>query len=192
MPPAVPAPPPDPKIVLFARGVLAILNAWPVLRIAVQESWGGPNAAAKRSWIASTLVDAFETDPPDQDQVEDILLDSMVEEFDVEIEDGSSETVARDIISAWKAACDGQVDFVLRLEADADRLVGRQLESFRMRGNGDDGWEDTDDGSNEDEMDVDDRAPPLMQPQSVERKPDSIIDDEGFELVQKGRGRPRN
>jgi pre-rRNA-processing protein TSR2 len=197
MPPTTSTPPPDPKIVLFARGVLAVLNIWPVLRLAVQESWGGPNAAAKRSWIASTLVDAFEADPLDQDQVEDILLDSMVEEFDAEIEDGSSETVARDIVSVWKAACDGRVDVVLGLEADADRLASRRLASSRIQGNGDDDWEedngdDDHGGSNDGDMDVDDPVPTLMHPQSIEQKPAPIIDDDGFELVQKGRGKSRN
>jgi len=116
----------------------------------------------------------------------------------VEIEDGSSETVARDIVSAWKAACDGRVDVVLGLEADADRFVARQLESSRLQGNGDDEWEEDDgdgdsgSGSNDGTMDMDDQAPTLIQPKPVERKPDPIIDDDGFELVRKGRGKPRN
>lgn len=127
---------PAPQLVLFARGVIAVLNAWPVLRLAVQESWGGPQSAEKRTWIASTIVDAFESDPLDEEGVEDLILDAMAEEFETEIEDGSSQLVAKDILNLWRAACAGESESVLKLEAAADQLARRRLPNTRQGGNG--------------------------------------------------------
>ena len=52
------------SLVAFARGVIARLAVWPVLRLAVQENWGGPKAEDKRTWLAPEIVDAFETQDP--------------------------------------------------------------------------------------------------------------------------------
>jgi pre-rRNA-processing protein TSR2 len=53
--------PPDPTLVLFARGVIARLEVWPALRVAVEQNWGGPSSREKRLWLASEIVDAFDT-----------------------------------------------------------------------------------------------------------------------------------
>ncbi len=53
--------PTSPTILLFARGVLALLDLWPALTIAVTEQWGGPESLEKKTWLASTIIDEFET-----------------------------------------------------------------------------------------------------------------------------------
>ncbi|KAF8313402.1 hypothetical protein DL93DRAFT_2081080 [Clavulina sp. PMI_390] len=174
---------PPTQLVLFARGVIAILNAWPVMRIAVQESWGGPESRQKRTWIASTIVDAFEQAPLDEEQVEDHLLEAMVDEFEAEIDDGSSLLVAKDIMTAWRAASVGDVDSVIKLEATANKLAQGQMPASRSEGNGDDDWEDEDD--NEEEAAV----PQLRPAQEPAPRSEPVIDEDGFELVQKGNKR---
>lgn len=174
---------PLPHLVLFARGVIAVLNAWPVLRIAVSESWGGPQSAEKRTWIASTLVDSFETSPLDEEEIEDLLLEAMVEEFDTEIEDGSPQLVAKDILNVWKAACSGETETVLRLETAANQLARKQIPAARREGNGDDEWVD-EVGSDEEESRGQDEAPRLL-PSRTSQAVEPVIDEEGFELVQK-------
>lgn len=172
----------SPRLVLFARGVIAILNTWPVLRIAVSESWGGPQSAQKRTWIASTLVDAFEASPLDEEEIEDLLLDAMVEEFETEIEDDSSRTVARDILNIWRDAGNGEMGNVLRLEAAANRLAHTQVHTTRREGNGDDEWVD-EEGSDEGPSV---EAAPQLLPATSSQAIEPIIDDDGFELVQRG------
>ncbi|KAH9936897.1 Pre-rRNA-processing protein TSR2-domain-containing protein [Epithele typhae] len=99
-----PSGPPPATSVLFARGVIARLAYWPALRIAVDQGWGGAESAQKQTWVASVLVDDFEEqDPtPDLNFVEDRLLQVMVDEFDADLEDGSAEAVAKDIVSLWE------------------------------------------------------------------------------------------
>ena len=97
---------PSQTSILFARGVIARLAYWPALRIAVDQLWGGPESAAKRTWLASVLVDDFEdapsaADTPDADYVEDRFLQVMADEFDAVLEDGSAEAVAKDLVRLW-------------------------------------------------------------------------------------------
>jgi pre-rRNA-processing protein TSR2 len=177
--------PPDPRLVLFARGVIALLAVWPVLRLAVQESWGGPQSSQKRTWIASTIVDAFESAPLDDEQVEDILLDSMAEEFNTEIEDGSSLAVAKRIVSLWQKLADGRSEPIFELEASADRLSRCKLEYTREDGNGDDTWVD-EEGSDDGDGDDGESVPALLDPKSLAEPKEPVIDEDGFQLVQKG------
>lgn len=54
----------DEAMLLFSRGMLALFNLWPALRLAVDEQWGGPESEAKRTWFVSVIVDEFESRPP--------------------------------------------------------------------------------------------------------------------------------
>ena len=117
---------PSPTILLFARGVIAILDLWPALTIAVAEQWGGPDSAGKKVWIASTIIDEWEQrtsflpSPPsaepvapvvdpaeandpalDLDDLGDFINQMMSDEFEAKIEDGSIDAVASDIIKLW-------------------------------------------------------------------------------------------
>lgn len=126
-----PEPPTSPTILLFARGVIAILDLWPALTIAVTEQWGGPDSLAKKTWLASIIIDEFEshatflpspnttaspssstaprvdpttaTKPPlDHDDLADSLNQVMSDEFEANIEDGSIDAVSADIIRLWR------------------------------------------------------------------------------------------
>ncbi|KAL7420101.1 rRNA accumulation-related protein [Cryptotrichosporon argae] len=112
------------QFVLFARGVIALLALWPALSIAVREQWGGPDSAEKQVWMASVLVDEFESradylaaldgaertvdpasasDPPlDHEQLADLLAQIMSDEFEASIEDDSVAPLASDILRLWR------------------------------------------------------------------------------------------
>jgi len=173
-----------PQLILFARGVIAILSAWPVLRLAVDQNWGGPESAAKRTYLASEIVDAFESRQLDQDDVEDLILQSLAEEFELVVEDGSSEKVASDVVKLWGEVSEGKSDMVLGLEAIADKFKGKKVIAEVEEGNGDSDWEDDESG----EEDGGDDAPQLLVPQSLPSRPEPVVDEEGFTLVQ-GKGK---
>jgi len=173
-----------PHLVLFARGVIALLHTWPALRLAVQESWGGPQSAEKRTWLASNLVDAFENEPLDEEQVEHLLLDAMVDEFEAEIDDGSSYHVAQNIVRIWKAACDADAEEIGKLEAAADQLGKKQISTQQQVGNGDDEWSDEESASDDGESSHD--APQAIPPSPSSERTQPVIDEDGFQLVQKG------
>lgn len=179
---------PPPSSVLFARGVIARLAIWSTLRIAVQENWGGPNAAAKRTWLASEIVDAFEDKAasPDDQYVEEMLLQVMLDEFDAVVEDESGESVAKDIVKLWEQTSVGKQDLVLKFEELADKAKGKKANAQEQVVSDEDGdWED-DEGEDESEGD---EAPQLLAhpaPRVQPRKPE--VDEDGFTVVQ-GKGR---
>ena len=190
--PAAPAPaPPNPSLILFARGVIARLELWPALRIAVEQNWGGPSSRDKRRWLASSIVDAFDDDnnnnasTPDAEYVALMLAQVLEDEFDASFEDGSVEGVAADIVALWGAG----EDVVRQWERKAEGVRGKKVDVREVRGE-EEGDEDGDEDAWEDEESDDDEAPQLM-PAAAElqrlAKPQPITDKDGFTLVQKGR-----
>lgn len=178
---------PSSQSILLARGVIARLAIWPALRLAVDNNWGGPDGAEKRTWLASVIVDAFEQeDPiPDDTYVELTLLQVMVDEFDTVLEDDSSESVARDIVRLWDEVRVGNIDSVLKFEEQADKIRGKALQADEVAADDDD-WEDEDDES--DNEDGDDDAPQLLSHSPRAQPPAPEMDEDGFTLI-KGKGK---
>jgi len=175
---------PTPSSILFARGVIARLAIWTTLRIAIQENWGGPHGPAKRTWLASSIVDAFQDQseqPPDDQYIEEMLLQVMSDEFDTIVEDGSAESVAEDVVRLWGETQAGKTVLLLKFEELAEKTKGKRpnaQEKFVSDDEADD-WEDDDDG-------VDDAEPPqlLDRSESLTFSRESQIDEDGFTLVQ--------
>jgi pre-rRNA-processing protein TSR2 len=75
--------------------ITLILHSWPALSLAVQSSWGGPASADKRDWLCGAVSGLFVSRPEtDAEDVEDVLMQVMNDEFDVVIEDGSAAEIA--------------------------------------------------------------------------------------------------
>ena len=200
-----PPPQPDPTLILFARGVIARLEVWPALRVAVEQGWGGPSSREKRRWLASEIVNAFDGDDdeeppsadmnvsgrthgkkkkstPDAEDVALMLAQALEDEFDAAFEDGSVEVVAADVVALWGAG----EDVVREWERKAEGVRGTKVDVQEVVDDEDE-WEDE---SGEDEDEDEDTVPQLMPADAqVQRpaKPKPVIDDDGFTLVQKGR-----
>lgn len=182
----VPAAAPSPTSILFARGVIARLEIWPALRLAVDEGWGGPESAEKRTWIASVVVDAFEQeDPiPDATYVELQLLQVLEDEFDMNLEDGSAEPVARDVVKLWEETQRGIQDSLKKFEEQAEKLKGKRVQVEEAAADNSD-WEDESDDESGDE----DEVPTLLDSIGAPPpKPEPEVDEDGFTTV-KGKGR---
>ena len=184
--------PPAASSILFARGVIARLAIWATLRIAVQENWGGAHGSEKRTWLASVIVDAFEEQiPTPEDQyIEEMLLQVMADEFEAVVEDGSAESVAQDIVKIWDQTRIGKDDLVKKFEELAEKVKGKKASAQEkvVSDDEDEGdWED-EEGDEEDEME-EDEAPQLMQPPPEEHKKEGP-DEDGFTVVR-GKGKSR-
>ena len=184
--------PPAASSVLFARGVIARLAIWATLRIAVQENWGGAHGSEKRTWLASVIVDAFEEQvpTPDDQYIEEMLLQVMADEFEAVVEDGSAESVAQDIVKIWDQTRIGKDDLTKKFEELAEKVKGKKAsaqEKVVSDGEDEGDWEG-EEGDEEDEME-EDEAPQLMQPPPEERKKEGP-DEDGFTVVR-GKGKSR-
>ncbi|TFK41627.1 Pre-rRNA-processing protein TSR2-domain-containing protein [Crucibulum laeve] len=178
---------PAASTILFARGVLARLSLWSTLRIAVQESWGGPGASEKRTWLASEIVDSFEQSPlPDDQYIEELLLQVMSDEFEVVVEDGSAEAVAKDIMKLWQETREGKEEGVRNFEELARKIGGKKLE-VKEEVRNEDEWSDEDEEGGSGDEEGEEEAPQLIAPKAKE---EPVVDEDGFTLVQgKGKGK---
>ncbi|KAH9963290.1 Pre-rRNA-processing protein TSR2-domain-containing protein [Russula dissimulans] len=211
-PPPAPAPAPDPALVLFARGVIARLELWPALRVAVEQGWGGPSSREKRRWLASEIVDAFDAfdtrtrtrsapassaaaagprssssssvlvPVPDAEYVAMMLAQVLEDEFDASFEDGSVEAVAGDIVALWGAS----EEVMREWERKAEGARGKKVAVREEVGDEDeDEWEDeeSEDGDGDEAPQLTPAAPQVQRP----AKPKLLVDENGFTLVGKGR-----
>ncbi|KAL0580801.1 rRNA accumulation-related protein [Marasmius crinis-equi] len=178
--------------VLFTRGVIARLSTWPILRSAIQESWGGPNTLEKTKWLYGTIVDTFEQEKetPDDQYIEELLLQVLSDEFDVVVEDGSAESVAKDVVVMWDEVHAGRGEsLVQKWEEKADKLKGKK-EVIEVQQADDEEWEDDDgeEDDDDDDMDEDEEPAPQLIEHQPKKKEEPQVDEDGFTLV-KGKGR---
>lgn len=183
---------PAPTLVIFARGVIAILNTWAVLRLAVEQSWGGPDSTEKQRWLAGAVVDAFESaataNTPDVPYVEEMLLQVMQDEFEVNVEDDSAADVARQIVQLWATAGDAQQAAVEALEVRERRARSKKVVAEHAPGASDEEWDETDDdesGADDDVVDQD-GVPQLIDRSTARQHEEPEVDEEGFTVVKKG------
>jgi pre-rRNA-processing protein TSR2 len=173
------------------------LWSWPALSLAIQNAWGGSAQVSndKREWFAGEVSELLTSNPPqlaDVDDLEEVLLQVMVDEFEVVVDDDSAEVTARGIWSGLNKLKSGDtselnamyVKWQEKQKKGGDKIVGV------VRGEDKDGdetdWDEEDDDDDEqewdgfpDRADVDmDEAPPLAR-----SKPEPEVDEEGFTKV---------
>ncbi|KAL6897028.1 Pre-rRNA-processing protein TSR2 domain-containing protein [Trichoderma evansii] len=189
----------------FEQAVACALHLWPALTLSVQNNWGGPDSADKRDWFAGAVVDLFSefadaqpgetkatnaADEPDMEDVETVLLQVMIDEFEVNIDDDSGLEVARSIVKARSQCAIG--DFSDEVKSLSERFANRkgtkvdQMFKKAEYQDQDTDWEsedsDEDDGDNGGDVDMDE-APPLVPVRK--EKPAPEVDEDGFTMVTK-------
>ncbi|KAG9316981.1 Pre-rRNA-processing protein TSR2-domain-containing protein [Chiua virens] len=203
---------PHPNTILFARGTLARLTLWPALRLAVHASWGGPESAQKQRWLAGVLVDQFESfivdsssttsttpvptstpavnePPPDDAYVEELLLQIMVDEFEVTLEDESAGAVARDVVRLFESTRTGDDRFVKTLEEQAEKVKGKVPTYERGAGSGSDEDESgSSEGEWEDEEQIEsdgESVPQLLNRAEPQTREEPQVDEDGFTMIKR-------
>lgn len=212
------APPLDILIPSLARSVVSILQLWPALRTAVSEQWGGDSSSAKRDWMASEIIDYFETcyaalrkkvvldktrpeitvedleGLVDDEDLAEMLFHMMEDEFEVELEDGSPEEIGRQVVLGWRKIVNGDLTILTELESQVKAKAGKK-EKARIEGETGDVdemgniLERSDEDEDDDDEDYEtDDEAPKLV--QVKEKVEPVVDEDGFELVQgKGKGR---
>ncbi|KAK7736573.1 rRNA accumulation-related protein [Cytospora paraplurivora] len=197
----------------FEQGVALSLNLWPALTLSVQNNWGGPDSADKRDWFAGQVVEQFpdlssasdnssaptngtqkrdeQADgEPDVEYVEELLLQVMLDEFEVNVDDDSAFDVATEIIRLRGQCARGNFEDVDRLLARWQGRKGVKVEGQFTRAQDQDedtDWDDTDgDDDGDDDDDDMEEAPPLVEaPKKEKAAPE--VDDDGFTKVTRKR-----
>jgi pre-rRNA-processing protein TSR2 len=83
--------------------VKCVLAAWPALRVAVDQGFGGDCSREKEEWMSLAMAQVLtENRDLEVDEVEMYLNDIMYEEFHTVVDDGSLGKIARDLLTAYQ------------------------------------------------------------------------------------------
>ncbi|KAL2274843.1 hypothetical protein FJTKL_02675 [Diaporthe vaccinii] len=199
----------------FEQGVALSLNLWPALTLAVQNNWGGADSADKRDWFAGEVAGQFppfsnpnaatanggttsqqaqaqpqgDQEEPDAEYLEELILQVMLDEFEVNVDDDTAFDVATEIVRLRGQCARGNFEEVDRL---LTRWQSRKGEKVHFK-HGEDqdnetDWEDDDDEDNDGSDDDMDEAPPLVEAAAPKKeKAPPEVDDDGFTKVTRKR-----
>lgn len=122
------------------------------------------------------------------DELEALLDDAMLNDFNVEAEDGSPLQVAQSLVAVYHECFQGNYATVQRMQAQAAVGASRSQRAVVPRGEGDEEEDSSSDeggeGEDEDEeMEDAEAAGPSHPPQPV----GPVVDEDGFTLVQRPR-----
>ncbi|GJN82081.1 hypothetical protein PLIIFM63780_005618 [Purpureocillium lilacinum] len=185
----------------FEQAVAYALHLWPALTLSVQNNWGGPDSADKRDWFAGAVVELFPeftdappsqaaaksnaAEEPDMEDVETVLLQVMIDEFEVNVDDDSGAEIAGHIVKARAQCAIGQFDEVNTLRERFTNLKGKKVDQLFKKAEDadqDTDWESDDDDDDDDDVDMDD-APAVAS--APKEKPEPQVDEDGFTMVTK-------
>ncbi|KIW26060.1 uncharacterized protein PV07_09189 [Cladophialophora immunda] len=181
------------------------LWSWPALTLAIQNSWGGSPEVSKdkRDWFAGAVSELLTSTPPqlaDVADLEEVLIQVMLDEFEVVVDDGSAEETAKNIWSGATKLSAGDTSELNELYTKwqekqnngGDKVVGI-IRGEDKEGEETDWDDDDDDGSEEEEewngfpdrSDVQmDDAPTIIDIDwKPKQKPEPEVDEDGFTKV---------
>ena len=162
------------------------LHSWPALALAIQNNWGGPTSNDKRDWFAGAISELFSNgDVVDADDLEEVLIQVMLDEFEVVVDDDSPAEVAASIFKGRQRILQEDCSEVDQMLAhwEEKQKKGQEKLPFKRVEEDDDGQETDWESSVSDEDDiVMDEAPQLVHATRQE-KPAPEIDEDGFTKV---------
>lgn len=186
----------------FEQAVAYSLHLWPALALSVQNGWGGAESEDKRDWFAGAVVDLFPEfvdkppaklpQEPDLEDLEAVLLQVMIDEFEVNVDDDSATEVAQNILKARLGCATGQFQDVAALRTRWMNRKGTKVDQLFKKAEDadqDTDWEsdDSDDdseGANDADVDMGE-APALVSEPKQKQGPQ--VDEDGFTMVTKKR-----
>lgn len=167
----------------FDHGIALSLSLWPALSLAVSNNWGGPSSSDKRDWFAGAVSDLF-TERPDTDleDVETVLLQVMLDEFEVNVDDESAFEVAEQIMRLRMQCGRGDFTEVEQLRERWSKKGGKEVMFKKVERNEDDDVTDWDSDETDESEDEEGDIEMGDAPQPKE-KVAPVVDEDGFTTV---------
>ncbi|KAI8056029.1 Pre-rRNA-processing protein TSR2-domain-containing protein [Syncephalis plumigaleata] len=154
-PSSVAAPPNvHPNKAAFIEGVALALESWTALSLAIDNDWSNDGLGEeKRPWMCDILVDYFgqRAQRVEPEDVEDILLQIMQDEFNTMLEDGSAYELSKQLVTMYREVIRGNHRLVEQLRVKAEQR--RQQPSWMATQSRQESTNEQDNDSDEDEDD---------------------------------------
>ncbi|KAI5961247.1 TSR2 [Candida pseudojiufengensis] len=177
----------------FELGVCMAIYKWEELATAVENSWGGANSSEKRDWISGVIIDLFsENKAVDIQLIEETLLYAMVDEFDTEVDNDSALEIGALIMRFYKDVQLEKYDSIEELYKKWNDKKSLRVANSKVHIEEDPNNPDSSDDEEDDEEETEDIEMSNGDDMVIDKEEPKgpIVDDDGFELVQK-KGRRR-
>lgn len=187
---STPAPPATDGPSYLDLGITLALHNWPALTLAVQSNWGGPKSDDKRDWLCGAISEML-TDRPETDaeDLEDVLIQVMNDEYDVVVDDESAAAVAVQIMDMKAQTGRGEFAGIQEMWETWQKKSQQKAaaaDMFKKVEARDEDQETDDEEDDEDGGDVEmDDAPALVRAPREKAEPE--VDEDGFTMVKKKR-----
>lgn len=194
-------PPPRPSLApewvpLLVEGVSLVLSRWTALQMAVQDEWGGRDSRRKADEFGETLLSWFANfkDPLDVYDLEDLIEERMITDFNAELEDGSIQEVAGQLMDIYEECLSGYCTIIERLRetnpAKSSVSQSKQVTTEGGCNSDDDEVDDYEENSEEtSDMAIDEPIPEVKLANVPKSK--QVPDEDGWCVVapRKNRGK---
>ncbi|KAL4560625.1 hypothetical protein LXL04_032778 [Taraxacum kok-saghyz] len=173
------------------EGIDLLLGRWSALQMAVQNEWGGRDTRQKAQQLS---VDIYQwlIRPSETLYVDDLenLLDDFMLSLNTEIDDGSIEEIADNLMIVHEECLEGNFASIERLRQSAPQIAA---DSHRMQVvNGGDDDSDSGSSSGDESMEMADVDPSNMADMTLNepaRPPAPTVDADGWTVVSSRRNR---
>ncbi|KAG6516886.1 pre-rRNA-processing protein TSR2 homolog [Zingiber officinale] len=101
----------------LGEGISLMFSRWTALQMAVENGWGGQESRSKSEELVSTVLSWFSQSkgPLYIDDLENMLEENMEELFNTEVEDGSIEEVAEELVIMHEDFLKGNYESIEKL-----------------------------------------------------------------------------
>ncbi|BBM97298.1 pre-rRNA-processing protein TSR2 [Marchantia polymorpha subsp. ruderalis] len=106
---------------ILGKGIFECMSRWTALQLAIQNGWGGQSSNEKCQQMYTEILSFFTCSKEQRyiDEMEDLLEQFMVENFHVEIEDGSVFEVSEQLFIVHEECVNGNFENVKQMFATA-------------------------------------------------------------------------
>ncbi|CAL9111876.1 pre-rRNA-processing protein TSR2-like [Musa acuminata AAA Group] len=172
---------------VLGEGISLVFSRWTALQMAVENAWGGKDSRSNSEELASTILSWFSQSkgPLYIDDLENLLEENMEALFNTEIEDGSIEEVAEELMIMHEACLEGNYESIEKLRRSGP-VVSAVSQSKRVVDDNSE-YESSDEEASE--MMVDEPMPHEMVVEKPKQK--QMADEDGWSTVtsRKNRGK---
>ena len=117
----------------FHSAVEAVFQNWTALQFAISQGAAGPQSADIAKWMVSATVQWFsENKDLEFDEVEDFLLDTVNQEFDVLIDDGSVTETSKLVCDFYRLCSSSKEDWEAEIKQRLQALPKCDLSKCKV------------------------------------------------------------
>jgi pre-rRNA-processing protein TSR2 len=183
----------------FASSLIHLLEIWPTLKLVISHSDHSSSPSTIYQSLATHLISQLLESPPvTKEELEGFVIEYFSEEFEVALEDESETWLINGVMQLWneKELSEDQKLETKKIEETWNRIQRAGGLKFEVREAEEGGDVDSDEEIDEDGEEWEDEDGMEVETSAPERRererPEPIVDEDGFTLVQKGRRGGRN